>query len=927
MAKTVQGKTYQWRLGDAPIGSGDAGEVYAVACVDQPELAGVLKRPAHIATGGTIQRQAGQIAQERLALAQLEGLPACKAHPPLILDEAPAFTQGTANYFIVSETAPGEDMAAMLARTRQEGVPFPRRVILTVLDALFDLFARAHRVGVLWNDVKLEHIYWDNATGGVAVIDWGNAQFLAEPHGQRRALPRWEDYRQMVDTLGGFLQQSAPELYEDLGWSEFLGAELDLPRISILARRIDYQHEVIALRVMEYQALIRVVLNGDPTLEGLQKIQSYQKILLRIGAPWEAPAVLDYGRQLVEQALNQGNSQAAIRATTIIWDLFGETLDLSWHLLREVFRNPDILSHAEMEAVVRSILHENWAQTLWHLAGIAQETGLSGWWEQLVPVIRQKALGSATPLPLQMAYALLDWTQSGPSSDPAAIAELHSTIDHWRSKGADFQDSPFEYALLEMARGQNALPQRLRTELRSGFAAGEDAIRNLLQAWVNMDWEELPRAFRQVIAWDPDRWGVLTSAEAVAKFEAWLDRLSSGPADPRNAADFLADLMEERLPLERLLGNPPWLQALLELLARIRAGHFLAGLQAGIQTWCPWLSGYETIHDTQPKLAAPNAESIEKVLAHFSQHLKNWSDLDTGLESVRAIAPAFYPVCRRLADGFQTVFHLNADLDEIKGDCATPDHPALAEGCAVLQALIGWREALRGQDYKLALEVLNAKSHPGWRILEHAQMVTQDWLTAVQPCLDAISAQEAQDCPGKQSELQAVQGSLAAMIRQWDRVYTTRPHQSLLESLEAESDTLQRAFHAWRNELDHDPDPISHLLYHNSLEQIRAISETFLKLAQRTRQARLSHSNLEGDDTLPYAKQIQAGESLLDHLAAIEEILVPDETARRFPAWQSAFHTITSLHALAEQREAILEMDNTHPLYAWLVQSTLARDN
>ena len=358
MAKTVQGKTYQWRLGDAPIGSGDAGEVYAVVCVDQPDLTGVLKKPARIATGGTIQRQAGQIAQEALALAQLEGLPTCKAHPPTLLDEAPDFTQGTANYFIVSETAPGEDMAALLTRTRQEGVPFPRRVILTVLDALFDLFARAHRAGVLWNDVKLEHIYWHPDTGGVSVIDWGNAQFLEEDNGQRRPLPRWEDYRQMVDTLGAFLQQSAPELYADLGWSEFQGEDLDLPRVSVLARRIDYQHEVIALRVMEYQSLIRVVLNGDPTLLGLQKIQSYQKNLLQIGAPWEAPAVLDYGKRLVIQSLKEGDTQTAVRATTIIWDLFGETLNLAWHLLREYFRHSNILTHPALADVVKTTLNE-----------------------------------------------------------------------------------------------------------------------------------------------------------------------------------------------------------------------------------------------------------------------------------------------------------------------------------------------------------------------------------------------------------------------------------------------------------------------------------------------------------------------------------------------------------------------------------------
>jgi hypothetical protein len=68
LAKSVQGEKYTWQMGDDPIGSGDAGEVYTVSCVQEPELTGVLKKPARIATGGTIQRQAQQIAQESMAL-------------------------------------------------------------------------------------------------------------------------------------------------------------------------------------------------------------------------------------------------------------------------------------------------------------------------------------------------------------------------------------------------------------------------------------------------------------------------------------------------------------------------------------------------------------------------------------------------------------------------------------------------------------------------------------------------------------------------------------------------------------------------------------------------------------------------------------------------------------------------------------------
>ncbi|MFU8826364.1 MAG: phosphotransferase, partial [Brevefilum sp.] len=340
MARTVQGLAHTWQVSDTPIGSGDAGEVYAVTRLEGSQVTGVMKKPARVATGGTIQRQAGQIAQEARALALLDGLPASKAHPPRLLDQAADFTHGTANYFIVSETAPGEDLNTLLADARQTGQPFPRRVIMTVLDALFDMFSRAHQAGVLWNDVKLEHIYWHNPTGRVGVIDWGNALFL-NPEGQGTR-PRWEDYQQMVDTLGTFLQSAAPDLFVDLGWDEFLGKTLDSMRVSTLARRIAYQQQVIALQVMENQSLIRVVLTSEPTLEGLRKISDYQQNLVKIGAPWYRDEILQYCRALVETALAEGDIQTAVSATALVWEVFDNSLDLPWHLLREYCRHTDI---------------------------------------------------------------------------------------------------------------------------------------------------------------------------------------------------------------------------------------------------------------------------------------------------------------------------------------------------------------------------------------------------------------------------------------------------------------------------------------------------------------------------------------------------------------------------------------------------------
>ncbi len=146
------------------------------------------------------------------------------------------------------------------------------------------------------------------------------------------------------------------------------------------------------------------------------------------------------------------------------------------------------------------------------------------------------------------------------------VAELQSTINHWRSKGADLQESPFEYLLLDLARTRTDLPRRLLTELKVGFAGGEDAIRTLLQSWVNMDWETLPKAFRQVLAWDPDRWGILSLADEASAFQNWLEVLYSGPATRSESARFIEKQLKSRPQLERLIGAPPWLEALLSML-------------------------------------------------------------------------------------------------------------------------------------------------------------------------------------------------------------------------------------------------------------------------------------------------------------------------------------------------------------------------
>ncbi|NLN69930.1 MAG: hypothetical protein GX142_03975 [Chloroflexi bacterium] len=358
MATTVQGIAHIWQIGDSPIGSGDAGEVYTVTRLDQPEVLGVLKKPAKIATGGTIQRQAGQIAQEAQALALLDGIPDGKAHPPRLLDQAPEFTRGTANYFIISETARGKALNEILAETLKTSQPFPQRVIMTVLDALFDMFSHAHKTGVMWNDVKLEHIYWDASTETIDVIDWGNAIFI-ESQGQPTHT-RWQDYQQIIDALSSFLQNAAPDLYADLGWDTFKGKTLNASDVSALARQVSYQQQVVDLQLMENKSLMRVVLDQQPSLSGLKEIKVYRNNLMAIGALWAYDEALLYCQKLVEGALADNDIQTAVSATAHTFELFGEVLDCRWQLLREYCRHTDVLTHKAFADLAQNTLNKKW---------------------------------------------------------------------------------------------------------------------------------------------------------------------------------------------------------------------------------------------------------------------------------------------------------------------------------------------------------------------------------------------------------------------------------------------------------------------------------------------------------------------------------------------------------------------------------------
>jgi len=931
LAKSVQGEKYTWQMGDDPIGSGDAGEVYTASCVQKPELTGVLKKPARIATGGTIQRQAQQIAQESLALERLDGIPRGKAHPPRLLDQAPAYTKGTANFFIISETAPGKTMADLIKESRQTGKPFPRRVIITVLDALFDLFSRAHKAGVLWNDVKLDHIYWHNPSGQIGVIDWGNALFLdTDGAGSHPAPPRWEDYQQMVETLGGFLKQSAPDLYAELGWEEFQNQTLDSPMVSILARRIAFQQQVVALRVMEYQSLIRVVLTAEPSLEGLEKIKEYQQILVKIGAPWESKGVLDYANQLIKQAAQQKDRQITLKAITIVWDLYEDSLDLPWHLLRAYFRQVDLISHQDIGHLVKVTLDSQWDEVLWTLIKIARDEQACDWWEKLVPVIRQQATGLIQARPFIICQSLKTWMQSQSPGQNNLVMPLNQVLSHWRDKGDNLEGSPFDYEILDLLReDSNELPADFRTELRKSFAFGEGFIRELIKYWETENWEPIDHILRQIATWDPDRWGLIPLAKGLTAFKTWLQTLYDGPHPDLSAHQFLKKLLDERPPVDRALGTPAWLVGQLPLLQAIFQGDLIEKYRPQISHWCPWLLAYEDIHTPLPETPAMDEDALEEALTNFAQHLKNWSDIDAGLAHVRSHSRVYYRFCKQLIHCFKEVFALNADLDHCQSLINTDCHPTLNIGCQALGALIDWRKNILENNLESAINCLDRPQFEAWVIINQVRQDTSLWQQTILPAIQSLSVQphpfkfEYLTKSPDSNMLMEVFTQTQDIHQTWDHLYLVGLQPDVINQLQTQIDKARLAFFRWRQSLENSDDPISVFLFHNFLSPIREVSDLFLRLSQHIHQVTLSLNDLENARKFALSVTLTTGENLLQHLRIIEEhLLSTAKEGQKFPTWEAAYQQIIEADSPETRQIMVLSLADDHPLSTWLLRST-----
>jgi serine/threonine protein kinase len=667
--EAMQGQQLSWNL-IKKLGEGDAGEVYLVESLLDHKPA-ILKRPRKGAFFSDILRQAGQIKTEGSILKNLQRAPLAKLDlhltvPTLIDQNKPEFGNGEKTFIVIEQamglnlkslsqviqfgpasipTLPSNPETSYLVRAWSQYTEFPPQLLVRILLSVLNMLETIHstgirgeqraQAGVIWNDVKPEHLYWDALGMRLTVIDWGNSQFLeSDAITQDRQYSAMDDFRQFLHEMGGYLSEANAELYSNLDWPES-SANSDLSAAAILALK-----EKLATLQAVYTEQLQQLRRQEADLYDivhpeLKHINDYEILQRQLAAHGELPDKLGginflfkaAYQMAVDQRLNEfqevcENAARLPTASPDKWKLLSEIAKVAMISEESDDRRRNAFSNALADGVA-----EDWTAALWELFNYLGDQPRPDWWEKISQEARKICLGlEPEAIAPYTMFARLYYTLRSEISKKGeqrlhsgAEAKVNPTNEngfHWQTSeelmatvqeeiikkwkevepnppnsgiGYTEVDSlidPIE-GLLPGTRGMvDKAMQQLKTQV--------DLV---LNAWEQKDFELARRGVRVILVWDPDRARLITAERAIDSAPQWLAKVHKGAGKDEPFYDYLTSVELAGRTLRNQVGPATWLDDTLEAFKRLRKGTRYVDLlmeYPDILHELPWLNEYES---------------------------------------------------------------------------------------------------------------------------------------------------------------------------------------------------------------------------------------------------------------------------------------------------------------------------------------------
>ena len=941
MPRTINGRQFQWQLLEQ-VGKGDAGEVLRVQA--QPgSLTALMKRPVQNASGGTILRQAVQIENEGQILASLNGLDASRngllVHTPLLLDQSIPGTTQTASLFIVSEEVPGVAISSLLKQRLQEDVSLSHVLVLRVLSGLFLLLERVHERGIAWNDVKMEHIFWDETSGRLSFIDWGNGLFLSAQSPTNGQDPAWLDYQQFISEGNLLLNQIAPELIAELDWPAS-AAQLTKEDLTLLQLRTEYLLSSLSMRVIDYQVLFRKQVQSIHNLDELSALLELKNSLEALGVLIDKQTALEAIQSLAvdyakKQSFTSLNQLLALLKQYLPAD-FGDV----WKTTDYLLRLTDAGQSPFFTELLTRVLSADWAGALWLLEGIREQTNNSAQLNAMQSQMRKAAnipsvyaspiYDLLIPLRDEVHLQLIHRHTSQDANDSLTkelerfSMQLDALLVNWHELGSGEILGDKLLTLRELLRSPAVGLLSIPRELPKALNLLLSKLREFFTAWSEGELEPCRQALRELFLLEPSLTYLHSIDVEISALEGWMDKFFAVPEPGETLTHFAEELQTNKPRVAALLSQPGWLGSLYACVEVLLNATDIDTVRAQSQrenwpiTWIDY--SYITIEVPQElgskvRLNAAQAAALQG----FHEALRLNQDLTSALQAVHATLPQFYVLYQALAQAFESIYSTLPPQPKAIELSTFPqqDRTIVEEALAVLTALQSWKAA----DHSEVLTLPEGLSH--WQIIQEAQIAQQLWQKQLLPALQAIRHREwkslvlSSTIQLPEAFVQAC-AYLSKFAAQWQRISESGIYPELTRELIFLGDQAQELFFTFWQQLEQTSNAALRwlVLTHQSL--FSSVNQALLQISRHLRElARALDVINQADLAASRLARTSAGD-LMFSLAQLAALIEPrDEPSARLQLWQEQYNQLLKQNNWQGFRQAVQDLDALHPLLPW----------
>ena len=668
--EAIQGQRQSWNL-IKKLGEGDAGEVYLVESILDNQSA-IVKRPRRASFFSDILRQASQIKAEGRILRGLQkaAFPNQSLHLniPALIDQNRSEYDSGEQTFIIIEQARGLDLkrlsqvirfgpasiqalpanpeSTFLIQQWSQFPEFPAQLLVRILSGVLNLLETIHNTeirsekgtqsGVIWNDVKPEHLYWNPLGSRLTVIDWGNSQFL-ESDGvtKDRQYSALDDFRQFIQEMGSFVSEANPDLYSRLEWPEnTANGDIYEHAIQPLKEKLAGLHEIDAEHLQELRRQ-EVDLYGISRPE-LEQIAQFEELQRQLAAYGEMPDNFSAINFMIKAALQMAAEYRLAEFQKVCENAarLPATSSDKWKLLIEIAAvarqtaDTDELTQIAFSNALSAGVAGDWTAALWELFARLGDGPRPAWWEKISQDVRKVCLGleaeALSPYTVftRLYYTLqAEVTKKGDGRRRAAgegmgnngqeLGVLHwqaceeliatireEVIKKWKEIEPCPPNSDISYSEVDSVIDQieNFLPAS-RENLEKSLTEPKAQVDLVLNAWERKDFELARRGLRSILVWDPDRARLFTADKAIGAAPQWLARVRRGAGKDEPFYDYLTSVELAGRTLRNQVGPSKWLDETLEAFKRLRRGMRSVDLMIEypeIMPDLPWLNEHQS---------------------------------------------------------------------------------------------------------------------------------------------------------------------------------------------------------------------------------------------------------------------------------------------------------------------------------------------